>query len=129
MSNIPIAPYVVPKNGLDRTIKKNEIINKIVKRVQEFPEFRNYKDDMETLLFICILVEHLVINKKNVKDKIDKRELVADVYEKCFGVNSVNKDVLIKNVQFLYDNKRIKKVSIVQYICGSLSEWFNRKIA
>lgn len=128
MSNIPIAPYVQPKNGLDRSIKKNEIINKIVKRVQEFPDFRNYKDDMETLLFICVLVEHLVDNKKK-KEKLDKKELTIDSYEKCFGVGQINKETIGRNVQFLYDNKRIKKVSIIQFICGSLSEWFNRKIA
>lgn len=126
-NNAPIAPYVVPKNALDRTIKKNEIITKIVKRVQEFPDYRNFKDDMETLLFVCILVEHLVVNKKN-KEKMDKKQLVIEAYDKCFG-NGINKDVIDKNIQFLFDNKRIKKVSFIQYICGSLSDWFNRKIA
>lgn len=128
MSSQIIAPYVVPKNGLDRTIKKNDIINKIIKRVQEFPDFRNYKDDMETLLFVCMLVEHLVINKKD-KEKIDKKELVIEVYDKCFGANQINKETVGRNVQFLYDNKRIKKISIFKIIYGSLSEWFNRKIA
>lgn len=128
MSDLVIAPYVVPKNGLDRSIKKNEIVMKIVKRVQEFPDFRNYKDDMETLLFVCILVEHLIINKKN-KEKIDKKEIVLLCMQKCFGENLINIDTINRNVQFLYDNKRIKKVSLIQYICGSLSEWFNRKIA
>jgi hypothetical protein len=128
MSNIPIAPYVQPKNGLDRTIKKNEIVTKIIKRVQEFPDFRSYKDDMETLLFVCILVEHLVDNKKN-KEKIDKKDIVLDVYDKCFGSAQIVKETVGRNIQFLYDNKRIKKVSLIQYVCGSLSEWFNRKIA
>jgi hypothetical protein len=128
MSSQITAPYVVPKNGLDRTIKKAEIINKIIKRVQDFPDFRNFKDDMETLLFVCMLVEHLVINKKD-KEKIDKKELVIEVYEKCFGANQINKESIGRNVQFLFDNKRIKKISIVRIICGSLNEWFNRKIA
>ena len=128
MSSQITAPYVVPKNGLDRTIKKAEIINKIIKRVQDFPDFRNFKDDMETLLFVCMLVEHLVINKKN-KEKIDKKELVIEVYEKCFGSNNVSKETISRNVQFLFDNKRIKKISIIRIICGSLNEWFNRKIA
>lgn len=127
MSNVSIAPYVLPKNGLDRAIKKAEIVTKIIKRVQEFPDFRNYKDDMEILLFICTLVEHLIVNKKN-KEKIDKKEVVLEVYEKCFG-NSINKDVISKNIQFLHDNKKIKKVSFTQYILCSLSDWFNRKIA
>lgn len=127
MSNVPIAPYVLPKNGLDRAIKKAEIVTKIIKRVQEFPDFRNYKDDMEILLFICTLVEHLIVNKKN-KEKIDKKEVVLEVYEKCFG-NGINKDVISKNIQFLHDNKKIKKVSFTRYIFGSLSDWFNRKIA
>lgn len=120
------APYVVPKNSLDKTVKRNEIITKIIKRVQDLPDYRNFKDDLEVLLFVCMLVEHLVVNKKN-KEKIDKKEIVLDVYEKCFG-NSINKDTIGKNVQFLFDNKRIKKMSLIKIICGNISDWFERKI-
>lgn len=126
MNQIP-APYIQPKNSLNRTLQKAEIVDKIVKRVQALPDFRNFKDDLETLLFICLLCEHLVNNKKN-KEKIDKKEIVINAYEKVFG-NSLNKDLICKNIDFLHENKRIKKVSISAMICGTLSEWFNRKIA
>lgn len=120
------APYIVPKNELDLTVRKNDIVNKIIKRVQELPDFRNFKDDLETLLFVCMLAEHLVINKKN-KTKMDKKAIVLEVYEKCFG-NGINKDLVGKNIQFLFDNKRIKKVSLIKIVCGNISDWFERKI-
>jgi len=119
-------PYVMPKNSLDRTVKRNDIINKIIKRVQDISDYRNFKDDLEVLLFVCQLVEHLVVNKKD-KEKLDKKEIVLDVYEKCFG-NSINKDLIGKNVQFLFDNKRIKKMSLIKIICGNISDWFERKV-
>lgn len=125
--SIPV-PYIQPKNGLNRTLHKAEIVEKIIKRVQALPDFRSYKDDLETLLFVCLLVEHLVINKKN-KEKMDKKDIVLTAYEKIYGNNNVNKDLLSKNIEFLFENKRIKKVSISSMICGTLSEWFLRKIA
>lgn len=120
------APYVVPKNSLDKVVKRNDIITKIIKRVQDLPEYRNFKDDLEVLLFVCQLVEHLVVNKKE-SDKIDKKEIVLEVYEKCFG-NAINKDVIGKNIQFLFDNKRIKKMSLIKIICGNISDWFERHL-
>lgn len=125
MSDPIVAPYVVPKNSLNRSLHRAEIINKIVDRVQKLPDYRQYKDDLETLLFICLLAEHLVVNKKG--EKIDKKQLVIECCEKIFG--QVNKDLISKNVEFLFENKRIKKVSIVSLVCGTLSEWFSRKIA
>jgi len=126
MSDPIVAPYIQPKNSLNRTLQKSEIVDKIVKRVQSLPDFRNFKDDLETLLFVCLLVEHLVINKKD-KEKMDKKEIVLAVYSKVYG--QVNIDLLSKNIEFLFENKRIKKVSIGKMICGTLSEWFSRKIA
>ena len=128
MSEPVICPYVQPKNGLSRSIDKNNIVVKIVARLQALPNFREYKDDLENLLYVCVLCEHLVKPSKNVKDKIDKRLLVLEVFEKAYGASNINKDVISSNIDFLHENKRIKKVSMINYICGSLSEWFNRKI-
>ena len=128
MSDSIPAPYIQPKNALNGNIQKAQIVEKILKRLQSLPDFRNYKDDLETLLFVCLLVEHLVINKKN-KEKMDKKEIVLSVYEKAYGNNNCNKDLISKNIDFLHENKRIKKVSITSMICGTLSEWFTRKIA
>ena len=128
MSEPVICPYVQPKNALSRSIDKNNIVVKIVSRLQSLPNFRDYKDELENLLYVCVLIEHLVKPSKNNRDKIDKKNLVLEVYEKAYGVSNINKDILSKNIDFLHENKRIKKVSMVSFICGSLSEWFNRKI-
>ena len=128
MSEPVICPYVVPKNALSRCIDKNNIVVKVVARLQSIPNFREYKDSMENLLYICVLVEHMVKPSKNIKDKIDKKLLVLEIMEKAYGASNVNKDVISGNIDFLHENKRIKKVSMINFICGSLSEWFNRKI-
>ena len=126
MSDSVPAPYIQPKNSLNRSIQKAEIVDKIIKRVQSMPDFKNYKDDLEVLLFVCMLVEHLVINKKN-KEKMDKKDIVVSAYTKLFGQN-VNIETISKNIDFLFENKRIKKVSFISIVCGTISEWFNRKI-
>jgi len=111
MSEPVICPYVVPKNGLSRCIDKNNIISKIVSRLQSMPNFTEYKNDLETLLFVCLLVEHMVKPSKKGKDKIDKKLVVIECFEKAFGITNINKDTLSKNIDFLHENKKIKKVS------------------
>jgi len=128
MSEPVICPYVQPKNALSRCIDKNNIVVKIVARLQALPNFREYKDSLENLLYVTVLIEHLVKPSKNLKDKIDKKALCLEVFEKAYGASNVNKEVISGNIDFLHENKRIKKVSMVNYICGSVSEWFNRKI-
>ena len=119
-----IAPFVQPKNQLYKDLKRAEIVNKIFDRLSKLPDVKNFKDDLEFLNFCCQIVEHSFEKKKY---KFDKKQIVIDVFIKLFG--TVNKELVEKNIQYLYDNKKIKKLGCISIWFGSLSEWWMRKIA
>ena len=96
-------------NSSKSTILKNEIMDFILKDIQKIPNFQMLKNDVEILLHICNLIENLI--SKN-KQKIDKKQLVIDIMCQVFYLNSdVEKDAVAKQIQFLYDNKLISKVT------------------
>lgn len=118
--------FIEPKNGIKRDKLKNDVINTIKENLEKIPDFRNYKDDLEILLYCCLIAEHLISNKKKHKYNIDKKELVLQAYEKVYG--KIDKEVLGKNIEFLHENKRIKKVGCLNIFLASLGDWVVRRI-
>ena len=91
------------------TILKNEIMDFILKDIQKIPNFHMLKNDVEILLHFCNLIENVI--SKN-KQKIDKKQLIIDIMVQVFYLNSdAEKDAIAKQIQFLYDNKLITKVT------------------
>lgn len=119
-----IAPFVQPKNQLYKDLKRAEIVNKIFDRLSKLPDVKSFKDDLEFLNFVCQICEHSFEKKKY---KFDKKQIVIDVFNKLFG--TVNKELIEKNIQYLFDNKKIKKLGCFSIWLGSLSEWWMRKVA
>ena len=50
--------YIMPKNSLAKDAKINSLIAKIIQKVAEIPNHQEYKNNMELLKMICLMVEH-----------------------------------------------------------------------
>jgi len=66
---------------------------------------------------VCTIVENSINNNK--KKKIDKKALVIEVLSEVFTLNANDKEVLSKDIDFLIDNKLIKKKTI-KLLFGSI---------
>jgi hypothetical protein len=112
-------------NDLALDVKRNEIKNKIIARINELGvTVATYRLNNEFLLLVCNLVEHLV-NKK--KYKIDKKVLVVEILNQLFTLNTVEKTNVESNIEFLWNNKNIKKVSAWKLFCVGVREYFSPK--
>lgn len=120
--------YINPKNSLARDKKTHEAINKIVCKISDIPRHTEYKLDLELLTMICVMTEHLIDNKDK-KIKIDKKNVVFDVYKQLFG-NLKAEDLIVidKNIQYLFENGKIKKKSIFSVVSSSVCDWIYRKV-
>lgn len=109
-------------NELALDVKRNAIKAKIVERIGELKiNVESYKGNSEFLLLVCNLTEHLV-NKK--KYRIDKKELVIDILTSFFPLNSAERVTVGNNIEFLWNNKNIKKVSAFYLFCVGVKEYF-----
>jgi hypothetical protein len=83
---------------------------------------------MELLTMVCVMVEHLIDNK-DAKIKISKKDVVFDAYKKVFGnIKAEDLVVIDRNIQYLHENGKIKKKGIIRVISSSICDWVARKI-
>ena len=118
---------VTLKNNLKYDYNIQNIQNQIINRINELKLNNNkYKHDNEFLVLICNLIEFLV--KKT--DKINKADLCFSIYCELFDLDRSNDDeklMLTHNINFIYDNKSIKKISKWKLFKCSVSEYFKKK--
>lgn len=121
MSDLQIIPL---RNNLLVDYTYIEVKNKIIARLTELHLCDSkYKNDNQLLNLICELIEHLVLKK----DKINKRDLAIDIYLGIFGLTDDEKKTLENNINFLWSNSMIRKVSIYKLFKTGFKEWFRKK--
>lgn len=116
---------IIPaKNHLFKSLRVNEIKEAVIKRIQSFPNYQQYKNDVEFLLLVCNMLEHLV----NKGEKINKKETLVEIYKQTFSSLSADEQKAIEqNVEFLWNNKKIKKVSYYKLFKTAIWEWVKKK--
>lgn len=116
---------IIPaKNHLFKSLRVNDIKEAVIKRIQSFPNYAQYKNDVEFLLLVCNMLEHLV----NKGEKINKKEVLVEIYKQVFTSLSVDEQKAIEqNVEFLWNNKKIKKVSYYKLFKTAIWEWVKKK--
>ena len=120
--------YVMPKNGLAKDAKINTIVAKIIQKVADIPNHNEYRGNMELLKMICIMVEHAIDNKQE-KIKIDKKDVVFQVYTRLWnGMKPDEIKNIENNIQFLWENGQIKKKGLWSIVKHSVCDWVSRKI-
>lgn len=110
MSLLP--PGLSFKNSLDAHATFYTLLDDVVKIFSSIPEYQKLKSDPEAILLICRILEVKI--GKNTHN-IDKKELVVLIYQKIFGeMTPEEKSILKSHIQFLYDNGKIKGVSVLK---------------
>lgn len=116
---------IKPENSLKSSIKFNEIRAIIVERISKFQNLQQYKLDIEFLKLVANMIEFQVKKKYG----IEKKDLLLKIYDSAFeNLTDDDKQTIEKNIEFIFQNKHIKKVSYYKlFVCG-LSEWIKKKL-
>lgn len=97
-----------PKHSLKKSQLANDLLVVLRQKVAEYPATHQLKSCQEFILFCCKLIENLV--KKS--DRIDKKELVKDVFKQLFNLQPPELLVLDATVEFLWSNGLICKIPL-----------------
>lgn len=121
MVDLSIIPI---KNGLAIDVKRAEVKEKIIQRVNELKlNLATYRTNNELLLFILNLIEFLIVKK----DNINKKELAIEIVNDLFQMNAQERESVANNIEFLWINKSIKKVTWWRLFKAGICEWFSSK--
>jgi hypothetical protein len=110
--------------SLELEIRQNEIKAKVVSRLTELKLIdTKYKTNPDIILLVCNLIENLVKNKK-----INKKQLVLDIFVQLYNVQPTDRLAIESQIEFLHSNKAIKKLSkFYLFSCGVYEYLFKSK--
>jgi hypothetical protein len=113
------------KNSLHAHSTFFTLLNETSDIIKSIPEYAKLKGNPELILLLCRILE---IKMTTNTTGIDKKELVLCIYQNVFGeMTDDDKAVLKSNVQFLYDNKKIKPASVLKSTLAFGSDYIKRK--
>jgi hypothetical protein len=116
---------VLPKNDLAQDINLAEIKNKMCDRLNKIETLQDYKLNNEFLVLCCNLVEFYVKKKYN----IDKMNLVISIYDRIFAnLTDDEKTTIRQNIQFIWNNRHIKKIAYYKLMFCGVKEWLKKKV-
>jgi len=124
--------FLKPANQLWKDAKISKVHKRILERITDMPhEIRENKHNMELLSLICNMIENSGIKnrEKNDKLKIDKKQLLIQIYKSLYGnLTPQDCEILSKNIEFLHDNNHIVSHPWYRLVTSCLADWFKRKV-
>jgi hypothetical protein len=115
---------VKPKHGLIKDIKQAKITQFIIDELKLIPDWSKYRIDNEFIKMACNLIENLVVKK----DKIDKKEIILIVFQKLFNLTAQEIKIVSDVIEFLVNNKKIKKIKIYKKVYIFLKKFFLNRL-
>jgi hypothetical protein len=95
-----------PKNNLLKSQKFSDILALLKQKVSEYPPNHILKQCNEFLLYVCKIVEEVVVKG----DKINKKDFVIDLFKQLFSLNDPECKLVSSSIDFLWSNGLISKI-------------------
>ena len=93
---------IVLKNTLKSHYSENALIELIVSKIKEIPDYDKLKSDIELILVICKMIETISTDSDL---KLDKLKTIIEVYTKSFEMSTDDHLNLVNVVNFLHQNR------------------------
>lgn len=106
---------------------ENVIVQKIVTRIRAIPAFELLRQDPEIVLYACNLLENAYTKKVDGK-KVDKKELIVRAMTLTFCLKPEEQPAVEKCIDFLWANKKIKRISLIKKIGHYTWDWCSRRL-
>jgi hypothetical protein len=116
-------PFV---NALEKSNIYNCIRDAILQKVIKIPEIQKLKLNVELTLLVCNIIENS-INNNSKYHKIDKKQLAVDILAQSFALNITEIQQVKDQIDFLYNNGAIVKISGIKKAFSSFTNWIKKK--
>jgi hypothetical protein len=116
---------IVPKNNLLKDIKVSKCVDLVVKEIQSIPNFSTYRIDPEVIKMVINIVENVFTEKKSGETK---KSIVVQAFVKVFNLTPQEQKILSDFIDFLSNNNKIKKISVVKKYVKPLLSWIKKKV-
>ena len=120
-----LEPLVPLKNSLKQSAKFQSISDKIVENLKVIPEIDTHKHSIELVQHVCSLIELYVKHKY----KINKENLFIFTLNRLISLNEEDTLFIKQTIQYLLDNKLVKKATVSLKLFEFAKEFVKKRIA
>jgi hypothetical protein len=121
-----IIPDVCLKNNLEKHFMVNNTVASLCEKLNTIQNISRLVLDPELTLLVCNLVENTVGD--NRKKQLDKKEMVVQILSNLFPeLTNEQKESLRTQIQFLFENGRIKRVRTTKKVWYYFKEWVKKR--
>lgn len=120
-----ISPFLLPTlPSIEGIRKKEQVFNAIVEHLKSLPLGKIENHFTEILKLVMTLVENMIVKS----DKVDKKELVIQIFQSVYPQISQDKIKIIEtDIEFLLSHGLIIKVSTARKYAGYCFQWIIKK--
>ncbi len=103
------------------------LIKKLVLKIKEIEHFESLKLNPQITQGVCEMIkEEMSHLKKHLQEKIDHRELAREALKQAFELTEEEMKFIDSQLEYMVDNKLIKKVSLLKKARKLLTTWYQR---
>jgi len=115
---------IKPKNSLLQRQLYSKVFKDLFTELSSYENYSELKNEMEYLVVAVNMIELFVdLQKKHYKQlKVDKKELLINVFDTLFSLTDKEKEELGERVEFLWCNGHIKKISTTRLLKKKLNQ-------
>jgi hypothetical protein len=120
---------ILPNIKFRNTLKKHNIsfsvIDQITEKIKKIPQYESIRIELELVKCVCNIIENCI--KKGNNKKIDKKDLVINCLSSVYNYNDQEKLLVGSLIDFLFNNKQIKKSSTYKLVKNYLLSYTKAK--
>jgi hypothetical protein len=123
-----ITEFVPLKNNLASHSIFHKVVNEIVEKIKILlPEIHRLKMDCELTKLIANAVTNMLSPQQ--EKSFDKTEIIVAIFVKLFpDLKDTELDQVRSQIEFLENNKQVKRISSLKYIKKHFSAWVLRRL-
>lgn len=117
-------------SSLKRKKKVADCVKALKDKLAEIPDLATFRDSDELCDIVCNVIENLLA-KKAKKYKINKKEVVFEVYKELFPttpLNDAEREALSKRIEYLHEKGMIHGVPFLKWAGKGVANWLLKKI-
>ena len=117
--------HIELSHTLEKFVKENDLVSKLLAKFQNMNNIYTLKFDIEILSYISNVIENELVDH----DADEKKVIIMKIMKLIFTTITAPEElIIVGQINYLVNNKRIKKVSTKKYLYKSVGSWICRRI-
>lgn len=114
------------KNSLSKVCKVADLSKSIIDQIKSKNiNLNDLRFDLELTTYICNVIENEIMST----EKDEKIKIIVNIINQLYTLSDADKSIIESQIEYLLNNKKIKKIKTSKWVWKSTKNWFIKKFA